>query len=158
MRKKLVRLLVWLCFIGYTSCLLYWMFLGFGRRSLLAFDHFDYDYNVVPFRTIGMYIWNSDSLPIRTRVINLLGNIVVFMPFGVLLPLLFGKARRYRAFLLVFCCPLVVLEVLQMLLRVGSMDVDDVILNTMGASLAYGLYVVFERRYGSDRIEMKYRV
>lgn len=101
-----------------------------------------------------MYIRHAGSFPMRTWAINLFGNIVVFMPFGILLPLLFGMARRYRAFLLLFSCPLVGLEVLQMLLRVGSLDVDDVILNVFGASLAYGLFAIFKRRYASDRVEM----
>ncbi|MBP1964003.1 VanZ family protein [Paenibacillus aceris] len=151
---KYIRPLMWLLFIGYTSCLLYWMFLGFGRQNLRALGHFDYNYNIVPFRTIGMYIRHAGSFPMRTWAINLFGNIVVFMPFGILLPFLFGMARRYRAFLLLFGCTLVGLEVMQMLLRVGSLDVDDVILNVLGASLAYGLFMIFKRGCASNRVEM----
>ncbi|MZQ82904.1 VanZ family protein [Paenibacillus sp. 5J-6] len=158
MRKKRIRTLVWLLFIGYTGCLLYWMFLGFGRDSLRSGGHFDYNYNVVPFRTIAMYIRHADLFPMRTWVINLFGNVGVFIPYGLMLPYLFRVARRYRSFLLLFGCPLVGLEVLQMLLRVGSLDVDDLILNILGASLAYGIFAAFTRQDASGGVEMKYRV
>lgn len=154
MWRKRVRTLAGLLFVGYTGCLLYWMFLGFGR----SVGHLDYNYNVVPFRTIAMYIRHADLFPMRTWAINLFGNIVVFMPFGVMLPYLFRVARRYRSFLLLFGCPLVGLEVLQMLLRVGSLDVDDLILNILGASLAYGLFAAFQRQHASGQVERKFRV
>lgn len=154
MRRRLVRPLIWLLFIGYTGCLLYWMFLGFGRST----GHFDYNYNIVPFKTIGMYILYANMFPMRTWVINLFGNVGVFMPYGFILPYLFKAARRYRVFLLLFGFPLIGLELLQMLLRVGSLDVDDLILNVLGASLAYGIFVGFVRRNASDQVEMKYRV
>lgn len=158
MRKELVQPLVWLLFIGYTGCLLYWMFVGFGRESLRSGGHFVYNYNVVPFRTIAMYIRHANLFPMRTWVINLFGNVGVFMPYGLMLPYLFRVARRYRLFLLLFGCPLVGLEVLQMLLRVGSLDVDDLILNILGASLAYSLFAAFTRRGHSGQVEMRGRV
>ncbi|WP_261306622.1 hypothetical protein [Paenibacillus andongensis] len=58
MNIKLARPLIWLLFIGYTSCLLYWMFLGFGRQMHTTGQ---LAYNVVPFRTIG----NMCCMPIR---------------------------------------------------------------------------------------------
>jgi glycopeptide antibiotics resistance protein len=140
MSIKLVKPLIWLFFIGYTGCLLYWMFLGFGR-SVHTTGHLDY--NVVPFRTIGLYVLHFDSFTTRSWVINLFGNVGVFMPYGLLLPYLFPLAMRYRMFLLLFGCPLLGLELLQMLLRVGSFDVDDVILNVLGASIAFILIRAF---------------
>ncbi|MCY9661457.1 VanZ family protein [Paenibacillus chondroitinus] len=158
MRKRLIRGLVWLLFIGYTGCLLYWMFWGFGRESLRSGGHLEYNYNIVPFRTIGMYILHAHLFSMRTWVINLFGNVGVFMPYGFILPYLFRVARRNWVFLLLFGCPLVGLEVLQMLLRVGSLDVDDLILNIFGASLAYWIFAAFLRWNASNQIEMKYRV
>ncbi|UKS25747.1 VanZ family protein [Paenibacillus sp. HWE-109] len=155
MSRKRARTLAWLIFIGYTSCLLYWMFLGFGRG---LYQREEFAYNVVPFRTIGMYVLHIHAFPLRTWIINLFGNIGVFMPFGFLLPYLFPLARRYSWFLLLFGCPLAGLEVLQMLLRVGSLDVDDVILNVLGASLAFmvfrGLWRVLERRKANPMYKM----
>ncbi|WP_261306604.1 VanZ family protein [Paenibacillus andongensis] len=86
------------------------------------------------------------------------GNIGVFTPYGLLLPYLFRSARRYGTFLLYFGCPLVGLELLQMLLRVGSFDTDDVILNVLGASISFVLFAAvgrtLERRESKRRYKM----
>ncbi|MDF2646795.1 MAG: hypothetical protein K0Q73_2600 [Paenibacillus sp.] len=155
MTIKLARPLIWLLFIGYTSCLVYWMFLGFGRNMHTTGQ---LAYNVVPFRTIGMYVLHVDSFSTRTWVINLFGNIGVFMPYGFLLPYLFRSAKRYGTFLLYFGCPLVGLELLQMLLRVGSFDVDDVILNLLGASISFVLFAAAKRSLEGRESNRRYKM
>ncbi|KEQ24156.1 VanZ family protein [Paenibacillus tyrfis] len=129
-------------FILYTSCMLYMMFVGFGRSV-----HADeLRYNLHPFRTIGNYFIYFDSYAFSIVLINLGGNIGMFVPFGILLPLLFRRCRTFLGFSLSFIVPLIVVELLQTVLRVGSGDIDDVILNYAGASLGYVLYkVVFGR-------------
>ncbi|MEC0229145.1 VanZ family protein [Paenibacillus alba] len=141
-RRSLGRALVWLFFLGFTGCLLYWMFMGFGRSIRTSGP---YHYNSVPFRTIGMYVLHRHSFSTRTWIINIWGNIGVFTPYGFVLPYLFPWARRFVAFLLLFGCSLIILEVLQMLLRVGSLDVDDVILNALGASLSFAVFAGLQR-------------
>ncbi|MEC0208105.1 VanZ family protein [Paenibacillus ehimensis] len=130
-------------FLLYTSCMLYMMFVGFGRSV-----HADeLRYNLHPFRTIGHYFIYFDSFNFSIVFINLGGNIGMFVPFGMLLPLLFRGCRTFPGFSLGFVVPLVVVELLQTVLRVGSGDIDDVILNYAGASLGYVLYrVVFGRK------------
>ncbi|NOU88464.1 VanZ family protein [Paenibacillus sp. LMG 31460] len=155
MNIKLARTLIWLLFIGFTSCLLYWMFLGFGRHMHTTGQ---LAYNVVPFRTIGMYVLYADSFSTRTWIINLFGNIGVFMPYGFLLPYLNRSARRYGTFLLYFGCPLIGLELLQMLLRVGSFDVDDVILNALGASISFVLFAVIGRSLKGRESKRRYKM
>ncbi|MDQ0918252.1 VanZ family protein [Paenibacillus sp. V4I5] len=155
MTIKLARPLIWLLFIGYTSCLVYWMFLGFGRNMHTTGQ---LAYNVVPFRTIGMYVLHVDSFSTRTWVINLFGNIGLFMPYGILLPYLFRSAKRYGTFLLYFGCPLVGLELLQMLLRVGSFDVDDVILNLLGASISFVLFAAAKRSLAGRESNRRYKM
>ncbi|MFC5450496.1 VanZ family protein [Paenibacillus aestuarii] len=137
MAAKSFRKWIWLLFAGYTACLLYWMFLGFGRHHQA---NGPFMYNLIPLKTLGIYIFHIHTFSWRTWVINIFGNIGVFMPYGWLLPCLFCGAGRYWRFALYFGCPLVLLEMLQMLLRVGSMDIDDVILNGLGASISYGVY------------------
>ena len=63
-----------------------------------------------------------------------------FIPFGMLLPVLRKRRMRFgKVFLLSFELSLVI-EVSQLILRVGSCDVDDMILNTLGGCIGYGLY------------------
>jgi len=136
--RKRTRIWVWVLFAGYTACLLYWMFLGFGRHYQV---NGPFSYNLIPFKTMGIYLFHIHAFSWRTWVINVFGNIGVFMPYGCLLPcLIHSSRRRYWRFAIYFGCPLLLLEVMQMVLQVGSFDVDDLILNGLGASMSYGVY------------------
>ena len=68
-------------------------------------------------------------------------NIILFLPFGFFLPLLYRKYNR--AIQVVFAGFLLSLsiEVLQMF-GMGTTDINDLITNTIGAFLGYGIYTV----------------
>ncbi|WP_305023110.1 VanZ family protein [Paenibacillus lacisoli] len=119
----------------YTLLLIYMMFFGFGR-SYNPGSH--YSYNLIPFDTIKSY-WMNVRGPhtLQTMMINLLGNIVVFIPFGILLPGSYQRLKKGGSFFLVCLSALLLLEISQMLLYRGTMDVDDVILNLLGAGLGF---------------------
>lgn len=71
---------------------------------------------------------------------NLGGNVIGFIPFGALLPSISRKPSGFfRTMFIGFELSLMV-ELSQLILKVGSCDVDDVLLNTMGCCLGYGLY------------------
>jgi glycopeptide antibiotics resistance protein len=132
-----VRFALTLLLIGYSFLLIYWMFLGFGRTH---FQSTGWRYNLIPFTTIKRYMVHFHSYNFRTWAINLLGNIAVFTPFGLFLPALFKSANRIGLFLIIFFLPLLVLEILQTLLRLGSFDVDDLILNVLGAVIGFVVF------------------
>lgn len=131
--------------ILYTALLLYWMFLGFGR-SLRPGP--PYSYNIVPLDTIRQYLRAMQSFPFRVWGVNLLGNIGVFIPFGILLPIIWVSMRKIGVLLLTVVVALVILEVSQMLLGAGTMDVDDIILNVVGVSCGRAGYVFLRKRLG----------
>lgn len=119
----------------YTGLLIYWMFFGFGRSQA----HTDaYHYNIVPLQTLKMYLLHADHFSMRYWLINVVGNVAVFVPFGIALPYLL-KLRLMR-FLVIFMSALVTLELLQLVLHRGSFDIDDVLLNTIGAMMGYMSY------------------
>ena len=98
-------------------------------------------FNPIPFRSIyHVYIrgFVKGYVNLYYTVINLVGNIFVLMPLAVFLPYFFPKQRRWYWFLLTVFGVAVMIEVLQFLFMVGSCDVDDLILNTLGALLAFG--------------------
>jgi glycopeptide antibiotics resistance protein len=132
-----IRFVITLLFIGYSLLMLYWMFIGFGRAQ---FPSTEWRYNLVPFTTIKMYLVHYHHYPFRTWAINLFGNIAVFVPFGIFLPAVFKLGKRLINFLILFFVPLLVLEILQTVLRLGSFDVDDLILNLLGALIGFVLY------------------
>ena len=105
--------------------------------------------NLIPFHTIGLYLRlllrPSQPWLIRLARVNLWGNILLFIPLGLLPPLLWQKTRRFWRTLLLAAGVMIPVELLQMLLLVGSCDVDDLILNLLGASLGYWLYFLNHR-------------
>lgn len=106
--------------------------------------------NLIPFKTVWYYAagFRNGTLGTYTVIVNLLGNIVAFAPFGLFVPLLFQKTKKFSRFLVVaILCPLLV-EVTQVLMRVGDGDIDDVILNAAGACLVYWfLHVKWIRKW-----------
>ncbi|MGG1616987.1 VanZ family protein [Paenibacillus sp. NRS-1782] len=144
---RLLRTVAFVAFIVYTGLLLYWMFLGFGRTLRPGPP---YSYNIVPLDTIGRYLRAAQSLPFRVWGVNLLGNIVIFVPFGILLPVIWVSLRRFGSLLLTVVVALVILEVSQMLLGAGTMDVDDVILNVLGMLIGRVVYELLRKRFGIE--------
>ena len=101
--------------------------------------------NYAPFKTIwpqlrGRPRWSS-------AIINLVGNTVLFMPVGWLALLLFRRMTWPHA-LVVGVAVGVMMEVLEGVLRVGIVDVDDVILNAVGVMCGCGLCRWWQRRAG----------
>ncbi|TVY10814.1 VanZ family protein [Paenibacillus cremeus] len=141
--KRIMHGTLWVVLLGYSACLLFWMFWGFGRSTL---THTQFRYSLVPLRTILSYIHQLKPSYFLIPIINLAGNVGVFVPFGVLLPLLIRSCRSFRRFSLVFLCAIVSLELLQTVLRVGTSDIDDVLLNYLGAAVGFGLVQIIKSR------------
>ena len=77
-------------------------------------------------------------------MLNIVGNVVAFVPFGLLIPII---AKGYRKFFIILFDGImftVIIESVQLILKVGSFDVDDMILNTMGVIIGY---IVFKLLY-----------
>lgn len=93
--------------------------------------------NFTPFKTIKMYIRYSYKL---NSVENLAGNILVFVPLGFLLPLVYDECRRFSVTMVNAFAFVVGIEVFQLFSAFGAFDVDDILLNCLGASIGYGCY------------------
>lgn len=93
--------------------------------------------NFIPFKTVKMYIKYADKL---NSFENLAGNIVVFIPFGILFPLLRSDKSNFPD---VFANALILvlgIEIFQLFSAFGAFDVDDIILNCLGAVLGCFVY------------------
>jgi glycopeptide antibiotics resistance protein len=143
--KPHVKMIALILLIGYTMLLIYWMIWGFGRTTQEEFS-----YNLVPFSTMANYF----SIHGLASLINIVGNIAVFVPFGVLIPVVFRI--RYVKMLGFFLVGLFVLEMTQLISRRGSLDVDDFILNTIGVTIGYGLLGVILKLRADNRIFRSY--
>ncbi len=97
--------------------------------------------NFTLFKTIRMYINYSYKL---NSFENLAGNIVVFVPFGFLLPYVFEKGRKFWVMLLNAFILVLGIEVFQLFSAFGAFDVDDILLNCLGAVLGYIIFLIWE--------------
>ena len=93
--------------------------------------------NFKPFKTIKMYIDYSYKL---NSVENLAGNVLVFVPFGFLFPLVAREGERFFVMLLNAFVFVLGIEMFQLFSAFGAFDVDDILLNCLGASLGFGVY------------------
>ena len=76
---------------------------------------------------------------------NVFGNVLGFVPYGFILPVITGKMRNGFFIILSGFVISLTIEVIQLLTKVGCFDVDDMILNTLGAALGYGIYAACDR-------------
>lgn len=99
--------------------------------------------NLVPFRTVLRFIRHFDA---DLFGVNIVGNIVMFIPWGFGLVLLWKKNRKIRVIpALSLSLPLFI-ETCQLFIG-RSVDVDDLILNFAGSCLGAGLYFLLKRRW-----------
>lgn len=71
---------------------------------------------------------------------NIVGNVVCFLPFGAILPVLWARARSFWVITLLSFTFSLLVECAQLVSKVGSFDVDDIFLNMMGGILGYLLF------------------
>ena len=138
----------------YLACLIYFMFFSesYGRTEV----HTEYRYNLVLFQEIRRFLRHRDILGLPAVLINIVGNVVVFIPYGLGLPLLFERLQSFfRVVILSFGTSLLA-ETMQLILRVGCFDVDDLLLNTVGGCIGYFVYLLFRRywrgKYGKKEL------
>ena len=138
--KKVVRPILWAVFGFYCLILIYVLFLSRGSRAHYPYaQYFQQFTNFIPFKTIVEYIQRYQNGFRNISILNLLGNFVLFLPMGVLLPCLFKKLDRFWKASACVLCTVILVEITQGLLRVGSIDIDDVIFNVSGAMIGYGI-------------------
>ena len=81
----------------------------------------------------------------REAAINIIGNISMFIPTGVIMPILYKRLDCFWKVLLAGAGLSFVIEVIQLLFPGSVTDIDDLILNTLGVAVGYGVYAACKR-------------
>lgn len=156
--KRFISNVLTLCFICYMILLVYFLFFSeeYGRTE----PYETYKYNLQLFHEIERYWNNQEQIGSVLFLINLVGNVCVFMPFGFLVPVMYREQRKdvsyhghyFRSFLFVsllgFLFSLCI-ETIQLVTKVGCFDVDDLFLNTMGVVIGYMIYYFSKKVIGA---------
>ncbi|WP_223703019.1 VanZ family protein [Sutcliffiella deserti] len=120
-------------FVIYTLMLLTLLFF---RPNEQQYDSF----NLIPFATISLFL--SGEIDWLVSFYNLAANIALFIPYGILLK------WRTNAILLLVIVPILVIstiELSQYITNRGSLDIDDLLLNTLGFLIGYTLTPIFKQ-------------
>ena len=138
--KKGKNAWIWVCFIAYLFVLFYMLFFAeaFGRTGHVE----EYRYNLTLFREIKRFYHYGQSHSWYLFLINVVGNVVVFIPFGMFLPRLFTRCRNILLTMLLSLEFSLAIEITQLLSRVGRFDVDDLLLNTIGGIMGCILFFI----------------
>lgn len=104
--------------------------------------------NIIPFRTILKYFIDIKQYWPRFFIINIFGNIVVFMPVQYFMIKVFGELS-FKKYLLINIIMISLIEILQFVTSCGSLDIDDLILNVLGMSI---LYIFYIKRRNNEKV------
>lgn len=159
--RRLINLSAKLTFIVYVLALFYTLFL---ERICYNVHEQAYEfisiyvsktYNFIPFQTIAGYITGFNNYNFDIWFNNTIGNVILFMPLGFLLPFIFNGIKSLKYVVIASAISSLVIEVVQYITWFGRLDVDDVILRTLGGILGFGLfympqkYNIFPKKYFS---------
>ncbi|HDR6311144.1 TPA: VanZ family protein [Bacillus cereus] len=165
--QKYVQWIGWGLFLPYSFVLLFKLLLG---RPAFYFGNLKYFFetgdwhsihggliNLVPFRSTIRYLTEFDSYNLDIVLMNTLGNVIIFIPFGFLLPLLFKQINNVKMASKIFIKFILLIESLQLLTFTGVFDIDDIILNMLGALIGYGSFIgmkhIWERIKAVDKVD-----
>ena len=141
--KSRHRILGLILFVLYLILLIYFLFFAeeMGRNPQMREG---YSYNLTLFKEIRRFITYREQLGTFVVAANLLGNILIFVPYGFFVSMAGRTRGLFRTFFLSMFLSLGV-ETVQLVTRVGSFDVDDILLNTIGGILGYVVFAACSR-------------
>ena len=111
-------------------------------------------YNLHPLQEIQRFITYGDQMSPMSVFLNLYGNIIAFIPFGMLLRWARNKNTTFVQALLYSLGFTLVIETVQYITKLGVFDIDDIIMNTLGGVIGYCIYYVTAkliRRYHAKK-------
>jgi len=147
--KKILKVNLIIYFLIYTVTIFSLTLFDeiYGRQGLIIIDwdkdllnqYLESSFNIIPFNTIKLFTqgYMNGIVNYKNFSVNIIGNLLAFMPYGIFLPLIFKSTNKYYRFLITMILIVVIIELLQFVTMSGSCDIDDLILNVLGATVIY---------------------
>ncbi|MBD1373123.1 VanZ family protein [Hazenella sp. IB182357] len=142
---------LWIGYVIYLISILYELILSrfWSRNSLFYFppgtdsiwqiEVWKINANFIPLQNTINYLTGIERYNLDIILYNTFGNVLIFIPLGIFIALLFKKVARLSIITLFAMSLSTYIEVTQFFLQIGQLDIDDVLLNTLGAMLGYFL-------------------
>lgn len=139
--QKLKKEITWILFILYIIFLLSTIVYTKLTTGTI-YPELNIKSNIVPFTSI---IETITLLLTKTQGFYyifdyLILDIILFIPLGLFLPILFPKTKKIKNFILICLTISIIKELFQLLLNVGMFNIDDIILNLSGAIISYTIF------------------
>ena len=135
-----------LLFCIYSGFMLYLLFnRAGGIEGMDYWKQIRANLNLEPFHTIRLFLNVLDQQAYSSAaIINLGGNVIMFIPLGFFLPRVFPALRNF--WLTIFATALIIIavELTQLFTLLGTCDIDDLILNVIGAAIGYGAHTLIK--------------
>lgn len=122
-KRRMFTILHSIAFIIYLINLTYQLFLNPALRHVKAVS----SVNISPLKTILLYYtaYERHTLPIKNIILNMIGNVMLFMPFGYFVYVLFKSMRSFQPYFFFFLFMIIGVECIQYIGKVGSADIDN---------------------------------
>lgn len=154
--KKVLRICSRIMFGVYIIGLAYFLF--FAESTGRTFEDRTYHYNLDLFREISRFIIHRKTLGFWAVCLNLVGNVVAFLPFGFFLPILHHKCRSFLYTVFFSFEFSLIVETIQLISKVGSFDVDDLLLNSIGGAIGWLIFFWMNRMRRNYETKKKERI
>ncbi|PEM26525.1 VanZ family protein [Bacillus pseudomycoides] len=133
-------------FLFYIFMLIKFSFWGIGTLSRMNADYSNVLHNITPFKSITNYLLNFDHYNFSTWFYNTFGNVLLFLPLGILITLVFVDLKHFRHVIYLSLFVSLIIEIAQFFTTLGVLDVDDIILNTLGSILGFLILVLIKNK------------
>lgn len=132
-----------------TISLFYYLFLiyilFFHSLRIITYSNI----NLIPFTTIIRYCKYYNIFTFKFWFLNIFGNIILFIPFGILTPLIINKPINIIKLFVLTLLICFSVEFCQNFFMVGQFDIDDIILNILGSLIGFLLLSRFKKKINS---------
>ena len=138
-KREIPLLLVYICLIVVARYTFFPFSKVDGQVQPLVFDPahvFPFRINLIPF------VFLTDYPDPREIILNLVGNVAMFIPIGVIWPLIFRELNTHKKAIAAGAGFSLCIEILQLPFFDRVSDIEDLILNTIGYLIGYSIYLL----------------
>ncbi|UUC40886.1 VanZ family protein [Clostridioides difficile] len=104
--------------------------------------------NLIPFYTIYQFIVDS-NIDFMKSTVNIIENIGIFIPIGIFFPIVFKNLNKKTIIIAIILVSLA-FELIQYIFALGSSDIDDIILNSLGGIIGIAIYINMNKLFPND--------
>lgn len=141
-KREVQLLLVYICLVVVVRLTFFPFSKVGGKVQPLLFDAA----NILPFRLNFVPFVNLMDYEVRREaLLNVIGNSFMFLPMGIVFPIVYRKLNTHWKVIAAGVGTSLSIEILQLLFFDRVTDIDDLILNSAGYLLGYGIYLLIQK-------------